>query len=313
MMGNVRTINRPQDQFVMVPNDFARDAEIPPSAFRVAVYIMSHATSWEVSQESIGRALGMNPGTVAKALKDLTLLGYAFRQPQHDRTGRKPDLITVSCERLTKDQWCSVLEIPCQSPTRLSPTGESPTGESREPKKSINSKKTKDQEDQKDSSSSDDEGLFAAPEVDRPESKTGNVAFDAEFEIWWKSVPRKIGKGQALRAWRTARRGGVSVDTLTDGMERAAAFWAAERTAPQYVPHPSTWLNGKRWEDDLLASTASPARRSMPGPGVVHTAQEREEQREWFAAQPKSEPASPELLREIMGDLYKAEEPRELA
>lgn len=313
MTGNVRTIRRPQDQFVMVPNDFARDHEIPPSAFRVAIYIMSHTTSWQVSQESIGRALNMSAGTVASALASLVGLGYAYREKQHDRTGRKPDVITISCERLTDEQWVDEL-FAGQSPTTKSPSGKSPSGESPSgkivvPKKSINSKKTKDQEDQQDSSSSDDEGLFAVPEADQLKSKTPTSdSLEAEFEFWWKSVPKKMGRGQALRAWRTARKGGASVETLTNGMARAAAHWAREKTAPQFIPYPASWLNRQGWLDDLVPSAASPGWRSQPGPGVVHTAEERREQQEWFAKQQKAAPISEEMLKEIMGDMLTADD-----
>jgi hypothetical protein len=29
----------------------------------------------------------------------------------------------------------------------------------------------------------------------------------------------------------------------------------------QYIPHPSTWLNGKRWEDEIVAKPMSASDR----------------------------------------------------
>lgn len=68
-----------------------------------------------------------------------------------------------------------------------------------------------------------------------------------EFEIFWKAVPRKIGKGQALKAYRAALKK-VGADVLQSGIETYAA--SVKGKDPQYVAHPSTWLNGERWSDE---------------------------------------------------------------
>ncbi len=72
-------------------------------------------------------------------------------------------------------------------------------------------------------------------------------SYDQEFEIWWQHVPRKTGKGQAQRAYRTARKE-ADADTLVDGI-KAYAEQTADRER-QYVKHPATWLNGKCWLDE---------------------------------------------------------------
>lgn len=69
---------------------------------------------------------------------------------------------------------------------------------------------------------------------------------EEDFEAFWLLVPRKIGKGQARRAYRTARKK-TDAQTLIAGME-AYARQCVGREA-QYVCHPSTWLNGERWGD----------------------------------------------------------------
>jgi uncharacterized protein YdaU (DUF1376 family) len=69
------------------------------------------------------------------------------------------------------------------------------------------------------------------------------------FEAWWKLYPRKIGKGQAEKAYAIAlKRPEVTPDVLLDRM----TAWAStlNGTEPKYIPHASTWLNGRRWEDD---------------------------------------------------------------
>jgi len=67
----------------------------------------------------------------------------------------------------------------------------------------------------------------------------------SQFETFWKAYPRKVGKGQAQKAWAVAVRK-ADPDRIIEGVERYP--WPED---PSFVPHASTWLNGQRWEDEL--------------------------------------------------------------
>ncbi|MBJ8342802.1 hypothetical protein JGU71_28320 [Antrihabitans sp. YC3-6] len=78
---------------------------------------------------------------------------------------------------------------------------------------------------------------------------------DSDFETWWAHYPLKKAKGQAERAFTTARRN-VDLDTLT------AAVQAYSKTVngldPKFIAYGSTWLNGKRWlDEDIAPATAT--------------------------------------------------------
>lgn len=71
------------------------------------------------------------------------------------------------------------------------------------------------------------------------------------FDEFWSRYPRKIGKGGAEAAWTklsTADRRAV--------MEAIPAFseqWASRSSADiQFCPHPATWLNQRRWKDEVV-------------------------------------------------------------
>lgn len=68
-----------------------------------------------------------------------------------------------------------------------------------------------------------------------------------DFERWWQQVSRKVGKGQARKAYATARRK-ATADELLAGIMR----YTADQTGqdPTYTAHPATWLNGERWKDE---------------------------------------------------------------
>lgn len=70
---------------------------------------------------------------------------------------------------------------------------------------------------------------------------------------FWPAYPRQVGKGAALFSW--LRLGaGLSRDAeielfnaIMDGLERWKS--AHKDDEPDFIPHPSTWLNQRRWED----------------------------------------------------------------
>ena len=74
----------------------------------------------------------------------------------------------------------------------------------------------------------------------------------SDFDTFWALVPRRVGKKAAERAWRAVERRGESQEAI-EGMRAYAAAFAQSGTELKYVPHPSTWLNRRGWEDDLEA------------------------------------------------------------
>lgn len=73
---------------------------------------------------------------------------------------------------------------------------------------------------------------------------------DPDFVTFWTAYPRKIGKGQARKAWRAAVRGRhVEPKTIIATAERFRDKTRTERTEARYIPHPATWLNGERYDD----------------------------------------------------------------
>lgn len=68
------------------------------------------------------------------------------------------------------------------------------------------------------------------------------------FDEFWTVYPRKVGKPTALAKWKTKAKH-ADPDAIIEGAERWAAYWRESGTEPQFVPHPSTWLHGERWND----------------------------------------------------------------
>ena len=81
-------------------------------------------------------------------------------------------------------------------------------------------------------------------------------AADTEFDAFWSAYPRKIGKGAARKAWaRAADRPHVAAMIANIRAHVDSDQW--QREGGQFVPHPATWLNQKRWADTPGPTTAS--------------------------------------------------------
>lgn len=101
-----------------------------------------------------------------------------------------------------------------------------------------------------------DERPAERPTKDQQRTTNKNVEEEYiydHFASFWKAYPRRVGKKAALRAWAKANL--PPVDTILSAIERQKRSdqWREER----YVPHPATWLNGRRWEDETTEEKSS--------------------------------------------------------
>ena len=72
-------------------------------------------------------------------------------------------------------------------------------------------------------------------------------SIEVEFDEWYSAWPRKKGRGQALKAYRAARKKATAADLLA-AVERQTPMLTAKGL--EFCPYPATWLNGERWEDE---------------------------------------------------------------
>lgn len=86
-------------------------------------------------------------------------------------------------------------------------------------------------------------------------------AIDSEFDGFWRTYPRRVGKKSALGAYRRARKD-ASEATIAAGLR--SQLPDLKGRALDKVPHPTTWLNQRRWEDD-------PAHAAQPGDRTRHS------------------------------------------
>ena len=84
-----------------------------------------------------------------------------------------------------------------------------------------------------------------APALPEPEKKS---AMERRFDRFWKEYPKKVGKGAAEKSFAKYK----PDDQLTDTMIRAISAQKMSRQWKEgYIPNPATWLNQKRWLDEM--------------------------------------------------------------
>lgn len=77
------------------------------------------------------------------------------------------------------------------------------------------------------------------------------------FEQFWAAYPNKKGKGAAFKAFKRIK--GLNLPLLLQAIanQKNGADWLKD--GGQYIPHPSTWLTGRHWHDEVKpAASAKP-------------------------------------------------------
>lgn len=77
------------------------------------------------------------------------------------------------------------------------------------------------------------------------------------FEEFWKAYPKKVGKDAALKAFEKRKPTRELLDSMLAAIavQRTLKKWIDDDG--QYIPHPSTWLNEGRWQDEVTGGPAS--------------------------------------------------------
>ena len=84
----------------------------------------------------------------------------------------------------------------------------------------------------------------------KEEGRTKDTLASARFDSFWEVYPRKAGKGAARKSFAK-----LKADDQQKAVDAAKVFGEIWSKAPddrkQFIAHPSTWINQRRWEDDV--------------------------------------------------------------
>jgi len=69
------------------------------------------------------------------------------------------------------------------------------------------------------------------------------------FDVFYKAYPRKVSKNQALKTWLKLKPSEELLNEMLEALKWQVGLKTWENK--QFIPHPSTWLNAGKWEDEF--------------------------------------------------------------
>lgn len=90
----------------------------------------------------------------------------------------------------------------------------------------------------------------ASAKAQKPDPKQG-------FAEFWIKYPRKTAKQDAEKAWAKLKPDADLQATLLTALDQQTRSPDWAKDGGKYIPHPATWLNGRRWEDEIAQELPS--------------------------------------------------------
>lgn len=268
--------------FTQIPNAVGR-SRLPHTTVHLILNLMGHAEGFHASYKLISQQTGMSSSTIASCLENLKKLGVVSVRKTLAKNGEHTvneyDFYRDRLDSLTPE----IVDEKLRGKTRVKndPPTEPHFGNQSDPTSGIEAtplreskyKKTRSKTtDLKDKhmlisgEKSDNASLpldgIDAPGNDTPSSqkKTGAEKYPADFLEWYAMYPRKKAKGDALKAYRAARKE-IGHPELMEKTRKFVRYVEQSQQEQKFIPYPATWLRASRWEDELEQETP----RTAPG------------------------------------------------
>lgn len=240
----IRRAPRGEPRFVKIPNTTARDRRLSFRARGLLTFMLSQPDNWTTTSEELAEQATEGRDAIRTALRELETAGYLVRRRYQNERGHWVTEAVVDAHPMTGNT----------SPASPAETDESAAhAEDGNPVVGapVANKKT-DLEDVEEQQRSTDESVGTPQLTLISDTDTLN----AEFEDWWGAYAnglRKLRKAKARAAFRAAvkRLGGwrKAEPVLVEGTRRWNKHWRDGQTAPQHIPHPTTWLTNQDYLD----------------------------------------------------------------
>ena len=114
-------------------------------------------------------------------------------------------------------------------------------------KRAAKHKKNKDLEETKSNATTNAKPLAKS----KIEKRREDNIYTADFESFWKAYPRHESKSQAMKSWK-ATKPDLQIVLKAIEIQKQGDQWKRN-----IIPHASTWLNQRRWEDQIPVTAAT--------------------------------------------------------
>lgn len=184
--------------------------------------------------ESIDCLLGASDGTTERIFdamvqrglidRDGRVVSWDKRQPMREREDSSAGRTREYRERLKQQRDADVNHV---TPSDASVTQKTPRGEE-----------------------SREEGRKP------PRSSARAASLPDGFGQFWSAYPVKKAKAEAVKVWAKLHPDDQLRAEILAGIERERGSEQWTRDGGRFIPHPTTWLNQRRWEDEATDADA---------------------------------------------------------
>lgn len=190
----------------------------------------------EAGRDEIASRCGLNASIVSTATTELQRLGWLIKQGAGGRGLKTTYTITIpetvsTSETVTKSETVLKYETVSESETVTESASKTvSTSGTLLYKKEVNPDK-----------------CVSNPRDSEPEG----------FADFWQQYPKKVAKLDALKSWRKLKPSSRVLADLMAGLaiQKASDQW--RKNGGEFIPHPATWLNKRRWEDETQAAQST--------------------------------------------------------
>lgn len=205
--------------FTTVYRSVAQDKRLSLKTRGLFLLLQSLPEDWKYTVAGLAAVAGCGKDQIRNCLKELLEVGYLVKEQAHDTGGKFSENVFILQE-----------EAPPLSgnPTTVFPTTEKPS--------------TGNPTVQNNNITNNDNNI---PPIVPQEVDTWVL-----FDRFWKAYPRRQYKDRARKAWAKLDPDVALCRKMAAALEKFKLSRQWNRDNGDYIPHPSTWLNGKCWEDD---------------------------------------------------------------
>ena len=244
------TVQRvPQVPFAQIANAALRDKRLSFKARGILALVLSHSGEWSATKRWLDAQSDKDgPAAIQTALNELTELGY--RTVSRERHGDGIRTVVVWRHEPKDTILCPSENLIVREPERYK-TRSSIEHNSIEHNSLEHNKETVDADLRRHGAVEPFHNLNL-PAV---KGKAASEPVNDRFDSFWAAYPRRAGKGAARKAWEVA----IGKASWQEILLAASTFAADPNRDPEFTPHPATWLNQERWNDDPLPAKSRKA------------------------------------------------------
>ena len=220
--------------------------------------ILSLPEDWDYTVGGLATICGTGRDAIRSGLQELEAAGYLTREQAHGQGGKFGGNVYVIHD--TPQAPAPLLENPATAaPLSGNPSTEKPLTEN--PTEQNKDIQTKDR-------------IYPIVPIQgetRPKQKHRKETADCKqdlFLTFWDAYPRKEDKQKAYRAWLKLSPDPQLFQTILRALQYQKRSEQWTRDAGRYIPYASTWINGRRWEDEVGGEAQDGFAEEDPWDGV---------------------------------------------